>query len=330
MSNIDNMRRQLRTMGATFDWEAEVVTADPDYYRWNQWFFLQFLKAGLAYRADVAGRLVPQRRDPRPRAGRGRRPPLLALRREGREARPGAVVPARSPSTPTSFSTSAACSGRSRSRPSRRTGSGGARAARSSSTTAPSDHQRAAPSCACSRPARTRCSGRRSWSSPRSTRWCAKLTAPDRRAEVEAYVAQAAIRTEIDRLSTDREKTGVALGADAINPVNGERIPIYIADYVLAGYGTGAIMAVPAHDERDYAFAVDVRPADPACRRVTRARTPTHRWTRRSSPHTGGEVLVNSGPYTGLPADEGGKAILAELEARGKGRRRSPTACTTG
>ena len=81
------------------------------------------------------------------------------------------------------------------------------------------------------------------------------LTAPDRRGEVGAYVAQARRRTEIDRLSTDREKTGVEIGADAINPVNGERIPIFIADYVLAGYGTGAIMAVPAHDERDFAFA---------------------------------------------------------------------------
>ena len=82
------------------------------------------------------------------------------------------------------------------------------------------------------------------------------LTAPEKRAEVDAYVEQARRRTEIDRLSTDREKTGVAIGADAINPINGERIPIFVADYVLAGYGTGAIMAVPAHDERDYAFAV--------------------------------------------------------------------------
>ena len=83
----------------------------------------------------------------------------------------------------------------------------------------------------------------------------ATLTAPERRAEVDAYVARAAIATEIERLSTDREKTGVPIGADAINPVNGERIPIFIADYVLSGYGTGAIMAVPAHDERDYGFA---------------------------------------------------------------------------
>jgi leucyl-tRNA synthetase len=146
-----------------------------------------------------------------------------------------------------------------------------------------------------------------------------ELTAPDRKAEVEAYVAQAAIRTEIDRLSTDREKTGVALGADATNPINGERIPIFVADYVLGGYGTGAIMAVPAHDERDYAFAVKYglpirRVVAP---RVEDADAPMD---EAFLPHTGGEVLVNSGPYSGLPADEGGKAILAELEARGKGR----------
>ena len=83
----------------------------------------------------------------------------------------------------------------------------------------------------------------------------ATLTAPERREEVDAYVARARNETEIERLSTDREKTGVPIGADAINPINGERIPIWIADYVLAGYGTGAIMAVPAHDERDFAFA---------------------------------------------------------------------------
>ena len=83
----------------------------------------------------------------------------------------------------------------------------------------------------------------------------AKLTAPDRRAEVEAYVAATAAKTEIDRLSTDREKTGVAIGADAINPVNGERIPIFDRRLRPGGYGTGAIMAVPAHDERDFEFA---------------------------------------------------------------------------
>ena len=94
MQNIEKMRRQLRTMGATFDWKHEVVTADPSYYRWNQWLFLRFLEKGLAYRKLVAGRLVSERRDAGARAGRGRRPPLLAVRRPGREARPRAVVSA--------------------------------------------------------------------------------------------------------------------------------------------------------------------------------------------------------------------------------------------
>ncbi len=91
----------------------------------------------------------------------------------------------------------------------------------------------------------------------------AVLTTDDRRAEVEAYVASARRETEIERMSTEREKTGVFIGAYAINPMTNERIEIWIADYVLPGYGTGAIMAVPAHDERDFEFAQQVRPADP-------------------------------------------------------------------
>ena len=86
--------RQLRSMGATFDWDAEVVTADPAYYRWNQWLFLRFLEAGLAYRAKAPVDWCPNDGTARPRAGGGHRPALLALRRAGREARPGAVVPA--------------------------------------------------------------------------------------------------------------------------------------------------------------------------------------------------------------------------------------------
>lgn len=83
-----------------------------------------------------------------------------------------------------------------------------------------------------------------------------KLTTADRKAEVGAYVAQARIKTEADRTAVEKEKTGVFTGAYATNPVNGERIPIWVADYVMLGYGTGAIMAVPAHDERDFAFAL--------------------------------------------------------------------------
>ena len=95
----------------------------------------------------------------------------------------------------------------------------------------------------------------------------ATLTAPDRRAEVEAYVAQAAVRTEIDRLSTDREKTGVAIGADAINPVNGERIPIFVADYVLGWLRDGRDHGRPGPRRARLRVRRQVRPADPARRR---------------------------------------------------------------
>src|SRR5205807_3590834 len=82
-----------------------------------------------------------------------------------------------------------------------------------------------------------------------------RVTTEKHRARVREYVEKARKETEIERMSTEREKTGVATGGFAINPVNGERIPIWVADYVLVTYGTGAIMAVPAHDERDFEFA---------------------------------------------------------------------------
>ncbi|MEJ7696057.1 MAG: hypothetical protein WKF78_05400 [Candidatus Limnocylindrales bacterium] len=161
---------------------------------------------------------------------------------------------------------------------------------------------------------------RRSWSSRRSIRSFRQLTAPERRAEVDAYVAQARRRTEIDRLSTDREKTGVAIGADAVNPINGERIPIFIADYVLSGYGTGAIMAVPAHDERDFAFA---QRFELPIRRVVatpgvEAGAPVE---QAYVAHASDERLVNSGAFDGLAADAGGAAIVARLAERGAAER---------
>jgi leucyl-tRNA synthetase len=146
----------------------------------------------------------------------------------------------------------------------------------------------------------------------------APLTAPERRAEVEAYAARAEAETEIERLATDREKTGVPIGADAINPVNGERIPIFIADYVLAGYGTGAIMAVPAHDERDFEFAVKF--GLPIRRVVARPGEEAADVGAAYVAHADDEVLVNSGEFSGLAADEGGRRIVAALEARGLGR----------
>ena len=306
--------------------------ADPTYYRWNQWLFLRFLEAGPGLSRDVAGRLVPQRRDAGPRAGRGRRPPLLALRRAGREARPGAVVPAHDRSTPTSCSTSTASTGRSRSASSRRTGSAGPRAPRSSSRPRPTTTSRAATSCASSRPGRTRCSGRRSWSSPRSTRWSTTLTAPGpagrgrglRRAGPPARPRSSACRPTARRPASP-------LGADAINPVNGERIPIWIADYVLSGYGTGAIMAVPAHDERDFAFA----DASSACRSGGSSPRPA---SAADAPmdgayiaHAADERLVNSGRVRrAARPTRAARRSSPSWPRPAAPSPRSPTACATG
>ena len=134
--------------------------------------------------------------------------------------------------------------------------------------------------------------------------------------EVKQYVRRAAAKKTKDRAAAD-EKSGVDTGLHAINPVNGERIPIYVADYVLPDYGTGAIMAVPAHDQRDFEFA---RAQGLPIRQVV---APVGGEVDESEPyveHSEGEVLVNSGEFDGLPADEGGRRIVERLERDGLGR----------
>jgi leucyl-tRNA synthetase len=136
------------------------------------------------------------------------------------------------------------------------------------------------------------------------------------RDELREYVRRAALKKTEERAQAE-EKTGVATGLHAVNPVNGERIPVFIADYVLTDYGTGAIMAVPAHDERDFAFAQAfglpvrhvVRPADGE---VDEGEAYVE--------HSENEVLVNSDGFDGLPADDGGRRIVENLEPEGGGR----------
>ena len=143
-----------------------------------------------------------------------------------------------------------------------------------------------------------------------------EITTAEHRAAVEAYVARAGTMTEIERESTERRRDGVFTGAYAINPVNGRRIPIFVADYVLLSYGTGAIMAVPAHDQRDYEFAqayglpvVEVIRPD--------ANSP---WTEGSA-FEGEGSMVNSGPFDGQQSPEAWQGIAEMMEREGYGRR---------
>ena len=311
MQNIENMRRQLRSMGATFAWKAEVVTADPEYYKWNQWLFLRFLEAGLAYRAMSAVDWCPNDGT------------LAREQVEGTERRCwrcGAAVEKRDLEQWFLRTTAYAdelldFSGLDWPEPIKVMQTnwiGRSEGAEIDFEVAPDEHQAGGDTLRVFTTRPDTLFGATFMVLAPEHPLVARLTHPDRKAQVEAYVVQARRRTEIERLSTDREKTGLALGAEAINPVDGERIPIFIADYVLAGYGTGAIMAVPAHDERDFAFAqkfelpirrVVAAPGDDADAPLERAYLT----------HAAGERLVNSGRFSEQPADEGGKAIVEWL-----------------
>jgi leucyl-tRNA synthetase len=345
MANIETMRRQLRSMGASFAWDSEVVTCEPEFYVWNQWLFLQFLQAGLAYRAVSPvdwcpndGTLAREQVE-----GTDRRCWRCGAKVEKRELAQWYLKTTNYADELLDFA------GIDWPEPIRRMQAnwiGRSSGAEIVFETAPSPHH---------------AGGRelRVFTTRPDTLYGAtfmvvapehplvkELTAPDRKAEVEAYVKAAEDKTEIDRLSTDREKTGVAIGADAINPVNGARIPIFVADYVLGSYGTGAIMAVPAHDERDFAFATKFglpivrvimpRDGDPdevlteafVNKAVDEASADDrkHGWLEDIALINKGTdaarelVMVNSGPWDGKPAIEAWGGIVEALETQGKGR----------
>lgn len=314
--NIAQMRSQLQRLGLSYDWEREVTTCSPDYYRWTQWIFLEFFKAGLAYQKEAAVNWDPIDQT------------VLANEQvdgQGRSWRSGAVVERRLlkqwffkitdyaeqllndlnqlPGWPD------------RVKLMQENWIGKSTGAQVSFKTELGDELPV-------------------FTTRPDTLWGAtfmvlspehplvkRLTSPKQAKTVQAYQAAASAKSEIDRTAENQEKTGVWTGSYAINPVNGEKIPIWIADYVLMEYGTGAIMAVPAHDQRDFEFAqtfnlpirVVVQPPD----QPIDADTMTAAY-----PHEG--VMVNSGPLNGIPAGKGtGQSVLAAvkwLEENGKGK----------
>jgi leucyl-tRNA synthetase len=345
LKNIENMRGQLRSMGATFDWNVEVVTCDPSYYRWNQWLFLKFLEAGLAYRGKSPvdwcpndGTLAREQVE-----GTDRHCWRCGARVEKRELEqwylritkyadelldftgidwpePIRIMQTnwigRSEGAEVVFTTAASDTEPSGA-PDGYAGGEEAPSGREPDGNAPAGEEL--------RVFTTRPDtlyGATFMVLAPEHALVAKLTAADRKAEVDAYVTAAGRETEIERMSTEREKTGVFTGSYATNPVNGERIPIWIADYVLAGYGTGAIMAVPAHDERDFAFA---RKFDLPIRRVIAG--PEVSDADVATPlaeayiaHGDADRMVNSAEHSGKNAKQGFADIVAALEAESKGK----------
>ncbi|HET9852557.1 MAG TPA: leucine--tRNA ligase [Candidatus Limnocylindrales bacterium] len=345
MANIETMRRQLRSMGATFAWDAEVVSCEPEYYKWNQWLFIQLLKRGLAYRAVSPVDWCPNDGT------------LAREQVEGTDRhcwRCGAKVEKRELAQWYFRTTNYAdelldFSGIDWPEPIRIQQTnwiGRSTGAEIVFETAPSAHHAGGEELRVFTTRPDTLYGATFMVLAPEHPLVAELTSPERKADVEAYVTATQAKTEIDRLSTDREKTGVPIGADAINPVNGARIPIFIADYVLATYGTGAIMAVPAHDERDFAFATrhglpivrviaprDADPNEPLTQAFVNkavdeapADDRKHGWLEDIALINKGTdaarelVMVNSGPWDGKPAIEAWGGIVEALAAEGKGQ----------
>jgi leucyl-tRNA synthetase len=321
LKNIEHERAQLRSMGATFDWHSEVVTCDPDYYRWNQWIFLRFLEAGLAYRAKSPvdwcpndGTLAREQVE-----GTDRHCWRCGARVEKRDLDQWYLRITRYADELLDFS---GIEWPDPIRIMQTNWIGRSEGAEVVFTTAPDKAQPGGDELRVFTTRPDTLYGATFMVMSPEHALVPKLTHPDRKAEVEAYATAAGRETEIERMSTDREKTGVFTGSFATNPVNGERIPIWIADYVLAGYGTGAIMAVPAHDERDFAFArkfglpvrrvvagPDVSDADVATEMDV-----------AYAAHGTEERLVNSGPHSGKQARDGLRDIVAMLEKGGRGK----------
>jgi len=313
MQNIDNMRRQLKSLGAIYDWSREVITCLPDYYKWTQWFFLKLYEKELAYRdrapvnwcpqcqtvlanEQVVGEGICERCDT-PVGRRDLEQWFFRITSYADELLEfdGVDWPERIKIMQRNWIGKSFGTGI---------------------------------SFALDHPGIEEKEIRVFTTRPDTTfgvtfmvlapehPLVAQLTSPDKKAEVEAYIAKSQRRSEIERLSTEREKDGVFIGAYVTNRLNGEKVPIWVADYVLLSYGTGAVMAVPAHDERDFAFAkkynlpirVVIAPPD---------------WDGADLEEAYIEPgsMVNSGQFDKLPSQKGMEAVSEFLEEKGWGKR---------
>ena len=312
--NIDNMRKQLRTMGAMWDWEREAVSCDPGYYRWSQWFFLQLYKNDMVYRKQSPVDYCPNcnttlareqvwgddrhcERCSTPVIEKDLEQWFFKITDYSEELLDYSHIdwPDRVKLLQTNWI-------------------GRSEGAHVDFYTEDSQVIEV-------------------FTTRPDTLWGAtfmvlapehhlveSLTTEDKRPEVETYVEAAVRQTDVQRESANRVKTGVFTGGYAINPVNKERIPVWVADYVLMTYGTGAIMAVPAHDERDFEFArkygIEVRPV---IQGIEESIPPDG--TSMEEPTLVLGKMINSGPMTDTPASESVEKTLAWLESQDIGKR---------
>ena len=313
MKNIENMRRQLRSMGAVYDWNREVVTCLPEYYRWTQWFFLKFYHADLAYRAKAAVNWCPRCQT------------VLANEQVVGE---GSCDRCSTPVTKKALEQwffritkyaeelldHSHLDWPERIKIMQRNWVGKSEGAEVSFLLEHEAVEQREIRVFTTRP--DTIFGVTFFLLAPEHPLVPQLTAPERKAEVDEYIAWCQQQTEYERLALSRERTGVSLGTYVVNPVSGEQVPVWITDYVLPTYGTGAVMAVPAHDERDFEFAGKFR-------LPVRTVIAPPGWSGEELPeaYTGSGTMVNSGSFSGLTSDRGYEAICALLEEKGWGKR---------
>jgi leucyl-tRNA synthetase len=311
--NIATYKRQMDLLGISYDWSREISSIDPDYYRWTQWFFLLMYERGLAYRALGSQWWCPVDKtilaNEQVVGGRCWRCGTEVTKVDLEQWFFGITEYAQrllddlaAIDWPEQIKLMQAnWIGRSEGAEIDFAVPGGPEPI-SVFTTRPdtlfgATYMVLAP----------------------EHPLVAELTTPERRAAVEDYQARARRESEIERLSTEKEKTGVFTGAYAVNPVNGEEVPIWISDYVLMTYGTGAIMAVPGHDERDFQFATKF-----GLPIVEVIAPPSGSRGELIEAYTGDGVMVNSAQFDGLPAPgEGFEAVVAWLAERGLARKKT-------
>ena len=313
MTNIDDIRAQLKSMGCMYDWNSELKTCVPEYYKWNQWLFLQLYKKGLAYRKNAPVNWCPKDQT------------VLANEQvlsDGSCERCGTQVIQKNLTQwffkITDYAEELLSGLEDIHWPEptikkQRNWIGKSTGAEVEFKIVDSDKTM---TVFTTRPD-TLFGVTYVVIAPENP-LVQDIVKDEFKESVSNYIENAKTLTELDRTSTVKEKTGVPTGAYAVNPVNGEKIPIWVSDYVLATYGTGCVMAVPAHDERDFEFAqkfnlpvkkVILAPGEDADAPLTEA-------------YTDPGVMINSGKYNGIESVNGIKQITADLEAAGQGKKK--------
>ena len=310
--NIEKMRRQLKSMGNVYDFSREVITADPEYYKWTQWMFLKMYEAGLAYRKKALANWCPK--DQAILANEQvidgkcwRHPDTLVIQKEIEQWMFKITDyaedliddleklnwPERTKLMQKNWI------GKSKGATVQFSAKGGSASGGKITnyvipvfTTRPD----------------TLFGATYLVLSPEHP-LVEKITYKEQKEKVRHYIANAHLKTKLERTSLEKEKTGVFTGSFAVNPANNEKIPIWVSDYILMDYGTGAIMAVPAHDERDFEFAKKFNLS------IIKVINPGRDWPE-NKPYTEGGLMVNSGEFTGLESVEGRKKITEWLKKR--------------